>query len=346
MFIESGKYRKIYVHDPRVEEIASRKVLNDEFPETMQEGVFMADRNFDTEETYFDLNEDEIRIFLGLLRTSDVEIEKVEQLDGISRYEISFYDDKAEDMDVLLTDNGDLYIERDDEDGFENVSCDELKEYYYELAKRHRGDTSRSGCHVLFAGSKPVVYLYGYNEPVNVKVDLDSHTEFTTTYPKYTSSGWNVEARPDGHLMDRDGKQYRYLYWEAETSDTFDFSTGFCVKGEETSEFLENTLPKLGLNSDEINEFIIYWLPRMEKNPYNVISFQQEKYEEMAQLKVTPKPDRMIRVFMAWYGTDEPEQNLTEQEIDDLSEIIRSGRTVVEWGGTEVTRNSVETVVR
>ena len=54
----------------------------------------------------------------------------------------------------------------------------------------------------------------------------------------------------------------------------------------------------------EANEFIVYWLPLMEQNPYNIVAFQTEVYPDTAKLLIDPAPDTLIRVFMAWYGTD------------------------------------------
>ena len=125
---------------------------------------------------------------------------------------------------------------------------------------------------------------------------------------------------------------HNYLYWEGETYAQYDLSKGFCVKGEDTAAFLEDALDKLGLTRREANEFIVYWLPLMEQNPYNIISFQTDIYTDAAQLNVNPAPDTLIRVFMAWQASetavDLPEQELTAPE--------RNGFTVVEWGGTEM----------
>ena len=112
----------------------------------------------------------------------------------------------------------------------------------------------------------------------------------------------------------------------------FDFSKGFCVKGEDTAKFLETALAELGLTRREANEFIVYWLPLMEANEYNVISFQGANYEEFAKLNVEPVPDTIIRVYMAWYGTDEE----IDIEPQELTAPERNGFTVIEWGGSEV----------
>ena len=104
------------------------------------------------------------------------------------------------------------------------------------------------------------------------------------------------------------------------------------MAGEDTAKFLEDALDRLGLTRREANEFIVYWLPRMESNEYNLISFQSEAYTDHARLEIQPEPDTVIRVFMAYKPLDHyqeiPEQSLSAPE--------RSGFTVVEWGGSEL----------
>ncbi len=177
---------------------------------------------------------------------------------------------------------------------------------------------------------KPVIYLYPEDE-IEVSVSLTLDGELTCTYPAYGDS-WTVTASPDGTLTDKNGQIYNYLYWEGVTNVEYDFSRGFCVKGEDTAAFLEVALERLGLNRREANEFIVYWLPLMELNPYNIISFQTDVYTEAAKLAVVPTPDTVNRVFMAWKASDEsvaiPEQSLLSPD--------REGFTVIEWGGTEV----------
>ncbi len=178
-----------------------------------------------------------------------------------------------------------------------------------------------------FVEYKPVIYLYPEEEKdVEVKLDIDG--SFLYTYPEY-KDGWQVTAAPDGTLTDNSGKTYPYLFWEAKLNTEYDFSSGFCVKGEDTEAFLRDKLAYMGLNNKETEDFIGFWLGFMKKNPYNVISFQTSAYTDAAKLSISPQPDTEIRVFMAWYGSetavDIPEQNLTPAH--------RSGFTAVEWGG-------------
>ena len=127
---------------------------------------------------------------------------------------------------------------------------------------------------------KPVIYLYPEQaQEVYVQLELDG--EFTCTYPEY-DNGWKVKAYPDGTLRDQvTGKEYNYLFWEGTSETEYDLSRGFVVEGKDTAGFLEEKLAYLGLNEKERNEFIVYWLPRMEDNKYNLIIFQGKSIQEM-----------------------------------------------------------------
>lgn len=177
---------------------------------------------------------------------------------------------------------------------------------------------------------KPVIYLYPQEE-TDVSVKLYYNGRLTVTYPEY-GDGWNVTAMPDGTLYDEDGNEYSYLFWEGESNTEYDFSKGFCVKGEDTVEFLRWALSTLGLTPREYNEFIVFWLPFMQDNEYNIISFQSDTYTDNAVLTITPDPDTILRVFMAFYASDE----YVEIEEQILTTTEREGFTVVEWGGTIV----------
>lgn len=180
------------------------------------------------------------------------------------------------------------------------------------------------------AAAKPVVYLYP-QEKTHVSVRLDLKGKLTCTYPEY-GKGWEVDAFPDGTLQTRNGKEYSYLFWEGETGARYDFSSGFVVEGEETADFLQYTLSRMGLTPREYNEMIVYWYPRMKDNPYNLISFQDRTYTDSATLAITPKPDSLLRVFMAYRPLEKP-ISVPYQEIKPFE---RKGFTVVEWGGAEV----------
>ena len=146
---------------------------------------------------------------------------------------------------------------------------------------------------MAFAVYKPIIYLYPEASTV-CSVSLTLNGRFTCTYPEY-DNGWNnFTAHPDGTLVFPDGKEYYALYWEGMQNADWDLTEGFCVRGEDTAEFLEWALSEQGLSRREANEFIVYWLPLMQNNPYNVISFQTKAYTDTAVLDVSPKPDSVL----------------------------------------------------
>lgn len=175
---------------------------------------------------------------------------------------------------------------------------------------------------------KPVIYLYP-TEETDVTVKLDFSGELFVTYPAY-DEGWDVTAYPDGTIINKsDGEEYSYLFWEGYSDLEYDFSTGFVVKGEDTEAFLKEKLKFMGLLPNEYNEFIVYWLPMMIENPYNLISFQQEAYTDNAVLEITPTPDSIQRIFMVFKPLQE-EIEIAEQKLEPFT---REGFTVIEWGG-------------
>ena len=199
-------------------------------------------------------------------------------------------------------------------------------EHTVRSVKRARLDGKKSNETVH---AKPVIYLYPEEDTV-ASVSLEFDGEITCSYPAYGGNGWqNFTASPDGTLTFPDGNRYYALSWEGRGGGSFDMTEGFCVKGSDTAEFLADVLPRLGLSFREANEFIIYWLPVLEANAYNLISFPVEEYSEAVKLTVEPEPDTVIRVYMVYKPLEEPVE-IAPQEIVTPA---REGVTVVEWGG-------------
>ena len=180
---------------------------------------------------------------------------------------------------------------------------------------------------------KPIIYLYP-TEDTEVSVKLRYSDNITVSYPKYTT-GWNVLAKPDGNLVDLSTKRNLYsLYYESTSAEKFKVEEdGFVVKGENIATFLEEKLAILGLNEREIEEFIIYWLPKLECNEYNYIRFATiDEINKSMPLDINPNPDTIIRILMTYKGLNK----LIEVKEQKLETPIRDGFVAVEWGGTEI----------
>ena len=180
---------------------------------------------------------------------------------------------------------------------------------------------------------KPIIYLYPTEEEkVSVKLSYDDM--ITVSYPKYTN-GWNVLAKEDGTLIDLSTNKNLYsLYYECNNKINFKVENdGFIVKGENISKFLEEKLDILGLTERESEEFIIYWLPKLEANKYNYIRFATlDEINANMPLEINPNPDTTIRVLMTFKGLDNP----IEVKEQELITPERKGFVAVEWGGTEI----------
>ena len=179
---------------------------------------------------------------------------------------------------------------------------------------------------------KPIIYIYPKDD-INVSIKVNHPEKFSVTYPKY-NDGWNVFAKTDGTLIDENGKKYYSLYWESHNSGKNKIKDdGFVVKGKNVSEFLEEKLNVLGLNYKEREEFIIYWLPQLEKNEYNYIRFQtMNEINNNMKLDIKPKPDTLIRVVMEF----KPLSKRIDINEQKLRSVHREGYTIVEWGGTRI----------
>jgi hypothetical protein len=182
-----------------------------------------------------------------------------------------------------------------------------------------------------FEIEKPVIYLYP-TQKQTIEVQLNYNGALTHTYPKYPTDGWQVIAEPNGTLWDKNGMEYYALFWEGKPHKQIIPKDGFVIAGKETAAFLEEKLAYLGLNRKEANEFIMYWLPRMEENNYNFIHFSGKQYEEQAALIINPKPETIIRVMMLTQAL-EYKINIPLQDLNSLKNK-RKGYTVVEWGGS------------
>lgn len=179
---------------------------------------------------------------------------------------------------------------------------------------------------------KPIIYFYP-EEDTDITVTVDHPEKFTVTYPKY-NDGWKVKALKDGTLIDKNNKKYYALYWEGKYKEpNMIKEDGFVIKGEDTAVFLEEKLNILGLNYKEANEFIMYWLPKLENNKYNYIRFQTiDEINNNMYLNINPKPNTLIRVRMEYKPLDR-KISVMEQQLKNQQ---REGYTVVEWGGTEI----------
>ena len=175
---------------------------------------------------------------------------------------------------------------------------------------------------------KPILYLYPEKE-TNINVMIEKPKLLNTTYPKY-NKGWNVIVKPNGDMVDKEGKHYYALYWDEDNNTKEEYKEGFYVTKEDALDFLEEKLSYIGLNDNEKNEFIMYWLPILEKNDKNIVRFSfTEELQNKNAIIIEPKPDSMLRVHINIKKVNK-KINIKEQKLEKFD---RKGYTAVEWGG-------------
>ena len=189
---------------------------------------------------------------------------------------------------------------------------------------------------------KPVIYFYP-EEKMSVSVALNIKGALTFTYPPIEEK-WDFMVSTDGQLH-KDGKSFPYLFWEGESTDIQFVRTsnpdevkGELVKADQVVLYLESKLTALGLNDKEKTDFITFWGPILMKNETSFVQFLLDDAVTslIGDLEILPVPQTTRRVYLLFCNA-----NLLEEKIiapDQLPEFNRNGFTVIEWGGTEISR--------
>jgi len=191
---------------------------------------------------------------------------------------------------------------------------------------------------------KPAIYLYPVQKS-QIQVIHSFQGEILNTYPAYGDK-WTVIAEPNGNLLNvKDNRYYKYLFWDGMYSfpaEHYQFKSGFYVKKEEYVTFLQSKLESIGLNENEINDFIVYWLPVMSNYQNCFIHFGiNDNIDGSSVLETKPAAETVIRVFMEFTGLDNV-TNAPPLPEQILPTFTRKGFTLVEWGGAEIRNNKIQ----
>ena len=148
---------------------------------------------------------------------------------------------------------------------------------------------------------------------------------FGESIPDY-NTGWNV-------FIDKTGKidnKYDYLFYECVQFDEPKFNYGYCISSDEMVNALKRVLNEIGLNDQENKDFIEYWGDRFTKFPYYKIHpILDNELNRYVELKIIPKPDSVLRVWLFFEGTSIKE----ELKAPSFDKFMRKKSTVVEWRG-------------
>lgn len=222
-------------------------------------------------------------------------------------------------------------------------------------------------------GGKPVILFYPpKNQSMQIKscklgLDKDKWA-LHTLFPKKnmiskdnSAVEWkDFQVKPDGKIQfngKNEKRNYPYLFWEADSilGGDFKFSKEkevYLLKKKEVLEVLEQMLELKGLNDTEITNFVTYWQSQLESKDFCLVQFMdQQKYEKIANLSVSPVPEEIFRVFLKFLP-------ISQSETKDIAKFglkIKNGKdwkeaknsikkieidetkfSVFEWGGMNI----------
>lgn len=251
---------------------------------------------------------------------------------------------------VRTNENGEFVIVLDTADQYLTIDMGEKKQGYIENYKFKGGHAIKCEVYIrdwdmMMIVDKPVIYLYS-DDDLEARVQLKTDLELTFTYPMLEDDSWSVNVTSNG-LGSNNGRVYPYLFWEAKT-EVLDYQrnddalVGELILKDTVISYLESKLSNFGLNSTEQTDFITYWGPKMSNYEYVITQFNlDEVVEEMAALDVSPIPESKRRVFMLFTGFDYKPSIELENPASNLKSFNRTGFTLLEWGGTEVSKEKL-----
>lgn len=177
---------------------------------------------------------------------------------------------------------------------------------------------------------KPNIYIYGADGEL-VEVIFGEPGLLVTSDPYYSAEdGWRVIAENDGTLRDGNGREYGYLFYESATEKTmFETEEGFYIEGARRAEILEEILRDYGFNEREISDFVEFWNQKLEAGvDYLMYPQYTEAVDAAMPIEISPAPDNVCRI---WFVFEEYRQQ--DYEPADVIPFVRTGYSVVEWGG-------------
>lgn len=178
-------------------------------------------------------------------------------------------------------------------------------------------------CNVVY---KPNIYLYPNEQSdLSVRLSFPLGGTIITSIPEY-GSGWNVSVSPSGLI----NNVYPYLFYESNQPDVWQREHGWIIQTTQLESFFRKNMTDYGFNDREVNDFIEYWIPRLNTYPYYSIYPQtKDIIDQVIQLDISKQPDNILRLFYVIKGHNQLQTGITAPAI---ASFAREGYFVTEWG--------------
>jgi hypothetical protein len=181
---------------------------------------------------------------------------------------------------------------------------------------------------------KPVIYFYTNKVINNVSVRLNIPGQVTDSIPLYPDSGWNNLTVIPGGTIEYQNNKYSELYYETSVTKHIIPTTGYVISTANLNTKLDELITKLGLIPAEKQEFLAYWLPKLNElnTPYVFVGILTPQQKESVDgILVSPQPDTTIEFLTYFKGLTLP-YFPTPPVLPQVPQ--RKGFTMVEWGGS------------
>ncbi|HSX09806.1 MAG TPA: hypothetical protein VLF93_06650 [Candidatus Saccharimonadales bacterium] len=179
---------------------------------------------------------------------------------------------------------------------------------------------------------KPVIYLYP-KVPTYVSVQVQTSGSIVVSDPIYPQGGWkNILAYPNGSF-DYQNRTYTELFYESSVTNFEKPEQGIVIPTKDLVQNLNGVLSQLGLIGAEKEEFISYWLPKLQtlNSPYIFFSVLSPSVKDaIDHVVITPTPDTQI-AFIAYFKPVSTPNYGSPLILPPTPKRI--GFTSVEWGG-------------
>ncbi|MBK8805626.1 MAG: hypothetical protein IPO21_02805 [Bacteroidales bacterium] len=173
---------------------------------------------------------------------------------------------------------------------------------------------------------KPNIYIYPSEQiDLTVKLNFPMGGKVVASIPDY-GKGWNITVDTSGMI----NNTYSFLFYESKQPDIWQRSYGWNVQTDKLESFFRQNMTDYGFKGREIEDFIEYWIPRLnDYTSYSIYPQTQSLIEEVIQLDFSKQPENILRLFYVVEGSNQLKDNLTIPTIDSFK---REGYFATEWG--------------
>ena len=196
----------------------------------------------------------------------------------------------------------------------------------FQSCKTDDGSDDIYECDTCIEAYKPNIYIYP-KEQIQLLVQLDFPLggKIIKSIPKYRT-GWNIIVDTNGLI----NNSYSYLFYESTQPNVWQKDYGWITKTNELESFFRKNMAEYGFIGREIDDFIDYWIPRLNNYPFYSIYPQTEQIiDKVIQLSLSKQPDNLLRLFYVIEGHNRIQDKLPEPSMVDFN---RDGYFVTEWG--------------